>query len=147
MVSNMAKSLISVIKLKIVINPNPFDEAAIFEINKIAFFVQGFTKKKCVQTILASPRTILQNPFFYMSSSLLTGIIVAQPRDVQYIIFLNISNREIKRRFRSIDPVVENFVRCQMKIIGACMYHWTSCACEKLCMNWAFIHIVLCYSQ
>ena len=45
-------------------------------------------------------------------------------RYMQYIIlFLNISNREIKRRFRSIDIVVGNFARCQRKIIGACMHH------------------------
>ena len=37
-------------------------------------------------------------------------------RYMQYIImFLNISNREIKRRFRSIDIVVGHFARCQRK--------------------------------
>ena len=39
---------------------------------------------------------------------MLTGIIAAQTTDMQYIIlFLNISYRNIKRRFRSIDTVVE----------------------------------------
>ena len=67
---------------------------------------------------------------------------------MQYIIlFLNISNRVIKGRFRSIATVVENFARYQTKIIGACMYHWTSCTYKKLCMNLAFVHIMLCHSQ
>ena len=67
-----------------------------------------------------------------------------QSADMKYIIlFLNIRNWEIKRRFRSIDTVA----RCQTKIIGACMYHWTSCTRTKLCMDWNFIHIMPCYSQ
>ena len=59
------------------------------------------------------------------------------------ILFLNIRNWEIKSRFRSIDTVA----RCQTKITGACMYHWTSCTQKKLCMDWNFIHIMLCYSH
>ena len=58
-----------------------------------------------------------------------TNIIAAQSTDMQCIIFfLNISNRESKRRLTSIDTIVENFARCQTRISGACMYHWTSCA-------------------
>ena len=67
---------------------------------------------------------------------------------MQYIIlFLDIRNWEIKRRRRSIDAVAENYPRCYTKIIGACMYHWTSCTYKKLCMDWDFIRIMLCYSQ
>ena len=50
--------------------------------------------------------------------------VAAKSTHMQYItLFLNISNREIKRRFRSIDIVVGNFARCQRKLIGACMHH------------------------
>ena len=53
-----------------------------------------------------------------MLSYILTGIFAAQSTDMQYIIlFLNISNREIKRRFRSIDIVVGNFAKCQRKLL------------------------------
>ena len=48
-----------------------------------------------------------------------TCIIAAQSTDMQYIIlFSNTSNREIKRRFRSVDTVVENFAcgQCQRSI-------------------------------
>ena len=51
------------------------------------------------------------------------------------------------RRFRSIDKVVENFARCQTKMIGACMYRWTSCTYKKLWMDWDIIHIMLCYTH
>ena len=34
-----------------------------------------------------------------------------------------------------------------IKTIGAGTYHWTSRTYEKLCMDWAFIHIMLYYSQ
>ena len=52
-----------------------------------------------------------------------TGIIAAQSTDTQYIIFfLNVSNRDNKRRFRSINTVVENFARCQTKLlVHACI--------------------------
>ena len=57
-----------------------------------------------------------------------TNIIAAQSTDMQCIIFfLNISNRESKRRLISIDTIVENFAGCQTRISGACMYHWISC--------------------
>ena len=58
-------------------------------------------------------------------------------------LFLNISNRNVKRRFRSVDTVVENFARCQTKIIGACMYHWTSCT-FKSCA-WIELPSTSCY--
>ena len=35
------------------------------------------------------------------------------------------------RRFRWIDTVVDNFARCQTKIIGACMYDWTCSSSSK----------------
>ena len=35
------------------------------------------------------------------------------------------------RRFRYIDIVVDNFARCQTKIIGACMYNWTWSSSSK----------------
>ena len=73
--------------------------------------------------------------------------IVAQSTDMQFIILLlNINNLEIKRRFRWIDKVVET-ARRQTKIIGACMHYLTSCIYKKLCMGWAFIHIMLRYTQ
>ena len=79
---------------------------------------------------------------------MLNGIIAAQSTYMQYIILCsNISNRNIKGRFRSIDTVVENFARFQAKIISACIYYLTFCTYKKLCMDWAFIHIMLCYSQ
>ena len=56
---------------------------------------------------------------------------LAPPNDLASIVWMNeiaiISNRNVKRRFRSVDTVVENFTRCQTKIIGASMYYWTSC--------------------
>ena len=35
------------------------------------------------------------------------------------------------RRFRLIDTVIDNFARCQTKIIGACMYDWTCSSSSK----------------
>ena len=55
---------------------------------------------------------------------MLIGIIAAQSTDMHYIIlFLNISDQEINIRFGWNDTVFENVARCQIKIVGACMYH------------------------
>ena len=98
--------------------------------------------------IYVLPKTIFQQFF------LLHFVIIAYwyycrtaNRYAIHLLILDIRNWEIKRRFRSIDKVAENFVRCQTKMIGACMYHWTSCTYKKLCMHWDIIHIMLCYSQ
>ena len=108
----------------------PNDIASIAWMNKIAILCARIYEKVMRPNIFALARTILHST------------------DMQYInLFLNICNRDIKRRFRSIDTVGENFARCQTKIIGTCMYHWISCTYKKLCMDLAFIHILLCYSQ
>ena len=89
--------------------------------------------------ILALPRTILQKLVLFHVTLNVYKYFAAQSTDMQCIIsFLNITNRESKRQCRSTDMVVENFARCQTKIIVACMYYWTSCTYKKLCMDWEF---------
>ena len=82
--------------------------------NKIAVLCAWIYEKVMRPNTLAFPRTILQK--LVLLNVILNSYryFAAQSTDMQYIIlFLNISNRDIKRRFRSIDTVVGNFARCQ----------------------------------
>ena len=97
----------------------PNDLTSIAWMNTIAFFCARSFEKVMLPNILALSRTILQillllhvilNACWYYCSTV--------NRYATHILFLNISNRNIKRRFRSIDTVVENFARCQAKIIS-----------------------------
>ena len=92
----------------------------ILEWTKLQFFVHGFTKALMRPNTFSFPRTILQKLVLLQFILNFYRYSAAQSTDMQHIIlFLNISNREINRRFRSIDIIVGNFARCQRKIIGA----------------------------
>ena len=73
-----------------------------------------------------------------MASWMLTGIIAAQSTDMQYTILLsNITNREIKRRFRSVDTVVETSPDVRRKLLVHACIIWLpaitrSCAWIRL---------------
>ena len=90
--------------------------------NKVAILCARIYEKVMWPNILALPQTPSQSPF-YMSSWMLTGIIAAQSTDMQCsILFSNISNREIKRRFRSVDTVAETSPDVRRKLlVHACI--------------------------